>query len=70
LQENLAFRGLTARNLGPKHNYAYKPKVYSAKGQGWTSSEILQKDQGLRYKRKDLTVRILVGGRASLRYLK
>jgi hypothetical protein len=26
-------RGLTARNQGPKHNYAYKPKVYSAKDQ-------------------------------------
>jgi hypothetical protein len=26
-------RGLSARNQRPKHNYAYKPKVYSAKGQ-------------------------------------
>jgi hypothetical protein len=42
----------------------YKPEVYSAKDQGWTSGEILQKDQGLRYKRKDLTIRILIGGRA------
>jgi hypothetical protein len=25
-------RGLSARNQGPKHNYAYKPKVYSTKG--------------------------------------
>jgi hypothetical protein len=25
-------RGLSARNQGLKHNYAYKPKVYSAKG--------------------------------------
>jgi hypothetical protein len=41
-----------------KHNYAYKPKVYSAKDQvldlGWD----FQRDQGLTYKRKDLTVRI------------
>jgi hypothetical protein len=26
-------RGLTARNQGLKHNYAYKPEVYSAKDQ-------------------------------------
>jgi hypothetical protein len=26
------FRGLSARNQGPKCNYAYKPKVYSTKG--------------------------------------
>jgi hypothetical protein len=26
-------RGLTTRNQGPKHNYAYKPKVYRAKDQ-------------------------------------
>jgi hypothetical protein len=41
-------RGLSARNQRPKHNYAYKPKVYSAKGQvkdlGWD----LQRDQGLK----------------------
>jgi hypothetical protein len=27
------YRGLSARNQGPKHNYAYKPKVYSGKDQ-------------------------------------
>jgi hypothetical protein len=26
------FQELTARNQGLKHNYAYKPKVYSTKG--------------------------------------
>jgi hypothetical protein len=31
------FQGLTARNQGLKHNYTYKPKVYSVKDQGWTS---------------------------------
>jgi hypothetical protein len=34
---NWASRGLTARNQGLKHNYTYKPKVYSVKDQGWTS---------------------------------
>jgi hypothetical protein len=32
LRINRASRGLTARNQGLKRNYAYKPKVYSAKG--------------------------------------
>jgi hypothetical protein len=30
--EKQGSRGLTARNQGLKHNYAYKPKVYSTKG--------------------------------------
>jgi hypothetical protein len=62
------FRGLSARNQGLKHNYAYKPKVYSAKNQvldlGWD----FQRDQGLRYKRKDLYARKLKGGRTGLEY--
>jgi hypothetical protein len=30
-------RGLTTRIQGPRHKYVYKPKVYSAKDQSWTS---------------------------------
>jgi hypothetical protein len=52
--EKQGCQGLTARNQGPKHNYAYKPEVYSARGEvkhlGWD----FQRDQRLRYKRKDL----------------
>jgi hypothetical protein len=37
------FRGLSARNQGLKHNYAYKLKSYSAKDQvldlGWDFTE-------------------------------
>jgi hypothetical protein len=61
------YRGLTTRIQGPRHKYVYKPKVYSAKDQSWTSGEILQKDQGLRYKRKDPSARKLKGGRIGLR---
>jgi hypothetical protein len=66
--KNRASRGLTARNQGPNHKYVYKPKVYSAKGQvkdlGWD----FQKDQGLRYKRKDLYARKLKGGGTGMKY--
>jgi hypothetical protein len=41
--EKQGSRGLTARNQGLKHNYAYKPKVYRAKDQvldlGWDFTE-------------------------------
>jgi hypothetical protein len=30
------FRGLSVRNQGLKHNYTYKPKIYSVKDQRWT----------------------------------
>jgi hypothetical protein len=60
-------RGLSARNQGLKRNYA---NVYSAKDQvkdlGWD----FQRDQGLRYKRNDLSVKILIGGRTGLECLK
>jgi hypothetical protein len=34
LQENWAYRGLTAKIQGLKQNYAYKHRVYSTKLQG------------------------------------
>jgi hypothetical protein len=34
--KKLGFRGFSARNQGLKHNYTYKPKVYSVKDQRWT----------------------------------
>jgi hypothetical protein len=37
LRRNKASEGLTARNQGLKHNYTYKPKVYSVKDQEWNS---------------------------------
>jgi hypothetical protein len=37
LRRNWASRGLSARIQGLKHNYTYKPKVYSVKDQEWTS---------------------------------
>jgi hypothetical protein len=40
-------RGLTTRIQGPSHKYVYKPKVYSAKDQSWTSREIYRKIRGL-----------------------
>jgi hypothetical protein len=46
----MASRGLTARNLVPKHNYAYKPKVYSLKHQVMDLGWDFQRDQGLTYK--------------------
>jgi hypothetical protein len=31
------FQGLNCKKPGLKHNYTYKPKVYSVKRQDWTS---------------------------------
>jgi hypothetical protein len=38
---------LSARNQGLKHNYTYKPKVYSVKDQRWTSGGKTRKLRGL-----------------------
>jgi hypothetical protein len=47
LQENWAYRGLTARTQGLKQIYAYKHGVYSAKLQGLDFRHKNLTDQGL-----------------------
>jgi hypothetical protein len=49
---NWASRGLTARNQGRKHNYAYKLKVYSVKDQGWTLGGKTREIKGLSFKNR------------------
>jgi hypothetical protein len=41
------FRGFSAKNQGPKHKYAYKSNVDSAKDQGWTLGGISRETRGL-----------------------
>jgi hypothetical protein len=52
------FLGLICKKPGLKHDYAYKPKVYSAKRQDWTFGGKTKKSRGLtvkiRTKLKDL----------------
>jgi hypothetical protein len=57
------FRGVSARFQGPKHNYAYKRKVYSVKQPIRTSGMENREAQGLRRRKQDLTVMIYKGGR-------
>jgi hypothetical protein len=63
-----SFRGFSARNQGLKHNYTYKPKVYSVKQPVRTPGRENREAQGLKRRKQDLTVMIYKGGRAWLLY--
>jgi hypothetical protein len=47
MRRNRASRGLTARNQGLKHNYAYKAKVYAQKVNSRISGGISREIKGL-----------------------
>jgi hypothetical protein len=45
--KKLGFQGLNCKNRDLKHNYTYKPKVYSVKDQRGTSGGKTRKLRGL-----------------------